>query len=50
MNHDILRNEISNDEFGMNYDQLAENEREWVNDELPWYNYDMPEEINNIYE
>lgn len=27
-------NQIANDEFGMDYDQLGPNEKEWVRDEF----------------
>lgn len=29
-----VRNEISRNEFGLDYDQLGSNEKEWVNDEI----------------
>jgi hypothetical protein len=31
-------NGIANDEFGMDYDQLGPNEKEWVRDEYENYN------------
>jgi len=29
-----VRNEISRNEFDLDYDQLGSNEKEWVNDEI----------------
>lgn len=29
-----VRNEIANNEFGLDYDQIGPNEKEWVNDEI----------------
>lgn len=33
-NYDSLEDEIANNEFGMDYDQLGPNEKEWVDDEI----------------
>merc|ERR1711966_235172 len=31
---DLYEDEIANEEFGMDYDQLGSNEKEWVRDEI----------------
>lgn len=33
-NYDSIEDEIANNEFGMDYDQLGPNEKEWVDDEI----------------
>lgn len=33
-NYDSLEDEIANNEFGMDYDQLGPNQKEWVDDEI----------------
>jgi hypothetical protein len=33
-NYDSIEDEIANNEFGMDYDQLGPNEKEWVDDEV----------------
>ena len=39
-----LEDEVANDEFGMDYDQLGSNEKEWVRDEID--NMEMKESLN----
>ena len=39
-----LEDEVANDEFGMDYDQLGSNEKEWVRDEID--NMPMRESLN----
>ena len=41
-----LEDEVANDEFGMDYDQLGSNEKEWVRDEID--NMSMRESLNEI--
>lgn len=39
MTLESVRDEIANNEFDLDYDQLGLNEKEWVNDEIhpSWY-------------
>ena len=39
-----LEDELANMEFGMDYDQLGDNEKEWVRDEMDNMNYESIEE------
>ena len=46
-----LEDELANMEFGMDYDQLGDNEKEWVRDEMDNMNYEsIGEKIINILE
>ena len=40
-----IEDEVANDEFGMDYDQLGSNEKEWVRDEID--NMSMREEVSS---
>ena len=42
-----IYDEIANMEFGMDYDQLGDNEKDWVHNEID--NMSMNEEVNNSY-
>merc|ERR1711966_173976 len=41
---DLYEDEIANEEFGMDYDQLGSNEKEWVRDEID--NMEMRESLD----
>ena len=41
-----LEDELANMEFGMDYDQLGDNEKEWVRDEMDNMNYESIEKKN----